>query len=538
MKTKTFFVSLAALCACACSNTIDVYVSDPSLESEVKVWKEMISRHDSAVPGTTTLGYERKVSEAEFPDIRLTGKESKADLVLSIDPGQPEEGFSISGGRVSGGSAAGVFHALQYITLETLAGGDLKSLDLTTAPKYAHRGALLDCCRHFFSVDEVKSFIDILALNNMNVFHWHLTEDQGWRIEIKKYPLLTEIGSVRDSTSERRYNEHWDKSRNSKPYGPFFYTQDQIRGIVAYASARHIEIIPEIDMPGHMVAALASYPWLGCVGEGYRVRTKWGISKDVLCLGKESTYQFLKDVLDEVLELFPGRSIHLGGDEAPRIRWESCPECQAFMKKHGMKKEGELQKYMAKVIGDYVREKGRTAIVWDDSIDGGLDSDAVVMNWSMREGRFEKVLGNGNRIIQTPKRYCYLDYYQTYEPLKNGELDGGARRYVPLQRCVEFNPVEGLSAEDAAKVLGIQGNVWTEHMPGFDQVEFMVLPRLSALAEVGWGSGMDYDSFIEKFRSRLAPAYEFFGWVYAPFAIDGTEPRSASDEFQAKYVKP
>lgn len=534
MKIKALSLAAAAVFACACSN-LKVHVTESGLENEVLTWKEMLSRHDIAKCGTTEMGYNRVVSSRKLPSVRLCARESSADLVIELDSLMPREAFRISSGRLTAGSPAGVFLGLQELTLELVAGTPVAEVEAEMCPKYGHRGALLDCGRHFFTVDQVKEFIDILALNKMNVFHWHLTEDQGWRIAIDKYPLLTEVGSIRHHTDEARYNSFRDASRDSLQYGPYFYTKDQIREIVAYAGERHIKVVPEIDMPGHMLAALTSYPHLGCTGKDYELWTHWGISPDVVCLGRESSYEFLLDVIDEVLELFPSDLIHIGGDEAPTVRWEECPDCRRFMEEHGMEKPGELQKYMARVVGDHIRAAGRSCIVWDDAIDGGLDDEAVVMNWSCRPGRLDAVRANGNRIVQTPKYQCYLDYYQTFEPQKNGEIDMGARRYLPLQRCFEFDPVAGFSVEDAARVIGIQGNVWTEYMPSFDQVEFMLLPRLSALAEVGLGSDMSYDEFLTRLREKYIPAYEYFGYVYAPFAVDGTEPYSLSDGYKVRY---
>ena len=541
MKLKSALFALAALFACACTRPdLKVYLSDSGLEKELLVWQEMLARHKDAEAGKrgacrTEMGYVRIVSDREMPAVRRCENEAAADLVIALDDGMPEEAFRIADGRLTAGSPAGVFLGLQELTLELLAGTELDSVCVEINPEFAHRGALLDCGRHFFSVGEVKEFIDILALNKMNVFHWHLTEDQGWRIAIDKYPLLTEIGSVRHHTDEARYNDWRDASRDSLQYGPYFYTKEQIRDIVAYAADRHIKVVPEIDMPGHMLAALASYPHLGCRGQGYEVWTHWGISPDVICLGRESSYEFLMDVIDEVLALFPSDMIHIGGDEAPTVRWEECPDCRRFMEEHGMKEAGELQKYMSRLVGDHIRAAGRSCIVWDDAIDGGLDTAAVVMNWSCRPGRLDAVRANGNRIIQTAKYNCYLDYYQTYEPLKNGEVDMGARRYLPLQRCYEFDPLAGFSEDEAARVIGLQGNVWTEHMPSFDQVEFMMLPRLTALAEVGLGTKLGYDDFLTRLKEKYVPAYEYFGFVYAPFALDGTEPYCLSEGYKVKY---
>lgn len=356
-------------------------------------------------------------------------------------------------------------------------------------------------------VDEVKRFIDILAMHKLNVFHWHLSEDQGWRIEIKHYPLLTEIGSVRRETVIGRYDKT-DESRNrydGKPYGGF-YTQDDVRAIVAYAAERYIEVIPEIDMPGHMLGALASYPQLGCRGQGYEVWTHWGISKDVLCAGKEETFEFVENVLAEVLDLFPSKFIHVGGDECPKERWKECPACQRRIREEGLANENELQSYFMHRVEKWLHEHGRELIGWDEIMQGGISKSAVIMAWT-DQFRGTDAARKGNRVIMTPKWNCYLDYSQTSDPEKYEPI--GPTRYLSMRQVYRLDPYDRLKPAEYRNILGIQGNVWTEYIADFGHVQRMTLPRMAAIAEIAWAyDRKDYDDF-EKRAKRLLP--ELYG---------------------------
>lgn len=345
-------------------------------------------------------------------------------------------------------------------------------------PRFKWRGMHLDVGRHLFPVEFIKKYIDLLALHKLNTFHWHLTEDQGWRIEIKKYPKLTEIGSIRESRADP-----------SKEYGGF-YTQEEIKEVVAYAAERFITVVPEIELPGHSVAALASYPNLGCTGGPYHVRKRWGIAKDVYCAGNEQVYAFLEDVLAEVIELFPGTYVHIGGDECPKDRWKVCPKCQAKIKKEGLHNEHELQSYFIKRVETFLNKKGRRLIGWDEILEGGLAPGATVMSWRGTNGGIKSAT-MGHDVIMSPTSHCYFDY--TYERL-------------PLERVYSFNPVpESLPAEKQKHIIGAQGNVWTEGMPDGKRVEFMAFPRGCALAEVCWTplERKDYASFQKRLAHHL-----------------------------------
>ena len=360
-------------------------------------------------------------------------------------------------------------------------------------PRFPWRGMMLDVGRHMFPLAFIKRYIDLMALHKMNVFHWHLTDDQGWRIEIKKYPELTETGAWRAASPLPGEMEEPDGKR----YGGY-YTQKQIKEIVAYAASRFIKVVPEIEMPGHAVAALASYPELGCTGGPYAVRTKWGIEKDIFCAGNDQVFAFLEDVLSEVLELFPGEFIHIGGDECPKESWKSCPKCQATIKSHGLKDEESLQSYFIQRIEKYLNAKGRRMIGWDEILEGGLAPNATVMSWRGMEGGLAAVQQDHD-VIMSPTSHCYFDYPQSKGPDKKLPNWMG---YLPLEEVYDFEPVPAsLSPAEVAHVLGAQGNLWTEFVPTPRRAEFMVYPRASALAEVAWSAAGSRD--FQDFSIRL-----------------------------------
>lgn len=368
-------------------------------------------------------------------------------------------------------------------------------------PQFQYRGMHLDVGRHMYSVDFIKTYIDAMAMIKMNTFHWHLTEDQGWRIEIKKYPKLQGIAAYRNETLIGHYNDQ-PHQFDGKRYGGY-YTQEEIKDIVAYAQKRHITIIPEIEMPGHSQAAIAAYPELGCTGEKIEVATKWGVFEDIYC-PKEETFTFLENVLDEVLELFPSKYIHIGGDEAPKTQWKQSQFCQNLMKEKGLKDENELQSYFISRIEKYLNSKGRQIIGWDEILEGGLAPNATVMSWRGTSGAIAAAQQHHNVII-TPTSHCYFDYYQSEsdnEPLAIGG-------FIPLEKVYHFNPIpEALTREESKYVLGAQGNLWTEYMPTEDKVEYMVFPRILAMSEVLWSAPeqKNYPHFVsrlEHFHKRL-----------------------------------
>ncbi len=385
--------------------------------------------------------------------------------------------------------------------------------EITDYPQYAYRGAMLDVARHFFGVDAVKTFIDMLALHNINNFHWHLTDDQGWRIEIKKYPLLTQKAAFRPETAIG----HTDK-KDGKPHGGY-YTQQQIKEIVQYAAERHINIVPEIDMPGHMVAALSAYPKLGCTGGPYSVRTEWGIAEEVLCAGNDSTLQFAKDVIAEVMQLFPGPYINIGGDECPKKSWQNCAKCQAKIQSLGLvtdaqhTKEQRLQSYFMTEMANFITQHGRKVCGWDEILEGGVAPNATVLSWRGMKGS-EQAARLGHDAIMCPTSHLYFDYYQT----ENRETEPIAfNGYIPIERTYDFNPIsDKLTAELAKHIIGVQANLWTEQVKSLSHIEYMMLPRLSAACEVQWSNPeqKDYNDFIKRLP-HLLKMYKLLGYNYA-----------------------
>lgn len=368
------------------------------------------------------------------------------------------------------------------------------------APRFAYRGMHLDVGRQYFQPVFVKKYIDMLAMHKFNTFHWHLTEDQGWRIEIKKYPELTRLASCRNETVIGGNNDSPQRFDGKKYCG--FYTQREIKDIVEYAKKRFITIIPEIEMPGHSLAALSAYPELGCTGGPYQVGTKWGVFEDVLCAGNENTFHFLDDVLNEVCDLFPGNYIHIGGDECPKNRWKACPKCQKRMQDEGLKDENELQSYFIRRIEKTLELHNRKLIGWDEILEGGLAPSATVMSWRGIEGGIAAAQ-SGHDAIMTPGSHCYFDHYQSdpiSEPLAGGSV-------LTLEKAYGYEPVpDGLTPEQAKHILGAQGNVWTEYMPKAEQVEYMAFPRACALAEVVWSAKgkRNWTDFVRRIQAHFA----------------------------------
>ena len=380
---------------------------------------------------------------------------------------------------------------------------------ITDEPRFRYRGMHLDVCRHFFTVDEVKRYLDILALHKMNTFHWHLTDDQGWRIEIKKYPKLTTVGSQRSETLVG-HGGRPPFTYDGQPYGGFF-TQDDAREVVRYASERFITVIPEIEMPGHATAAVASYPALSCTGKQVEVATRWGVFDDVFCAGKDTVFAFLEDVLDEVMDLFPSEYIHVGGDECPKTRWQNCPLCQKRIREEGLKDEHELQSWFITRMEKYINSHGKKLIGWDEILEGGLAPEATVMSWRGVTGGIAAAKMDHD-VIMTPYTYVYLDYYQC-EPQGEPLAIGG---YLPLEKVYSYEPLpEELDAEEQKHILGLQGNVWTEYIPTAEHLEYMAFPRAFAIAETGWTPEMkkDFEEFLARFEI-LRERYDLMNLYY------------------------
>ena len=432
-----------------------------------------------------------------------------------------DEGYRITvtakGVEIAGKTPAGVFQGIQVLRKSIPVGNSLNvylpAAQIEGQPRFGYRGMHLDCVRHFFSTEAVKRYIDILALHGMNRMHWHLTDDQGWRIEIKKYPRLTEVGAWRDGTTLGHNSPVNDGIR----YGGY-YSQEEIREIVQYAADRYITIVPEIDMPGHMVAAMAAYPELGCTGGPYEVWQRWGVTDDILCLGKDNTLRFIEDVLAEVAQLFPGEMIHIGGDESPRVRWEQCPLCQQRIKELGIKAEGKqsaearLQGYLTTHVQQYLSAFGKRIIGWDELLGCDVDTTASIMSWRGAEpGAQGAQLGHD--VVMTPVDPLYFDYYQTSSTWNEPLAFGGCNT---LKKVYDFEPVaKKLPADKRQHILGAQANVWTEYITCEPQVQYQVLPRMAALAEVLWLEPQDKDYLDFKARlPRLADIYKLYNWTY------------------------
>ncbi|HWY12996.1 MAG TPA: beta-N-acetylhexosaminidase [Bacteroidia bacterium] len=495
-----------------------IILNDETLKSDVDWFNEYLKKNYgfklemlAEKPKTeNTISFEK-------PDFEAGWKEKYS---IEID----ESEVSI----LAEGDGAGFFYGLQTL-VQLIPPPEIKSAKEATqksflipciyvkdGPRYEWRGMHLDVCRHFFPVSFVKRYIDLLAAYKMNTFHWHLTDDQGWRIEIKKYPKLTEFGAWRNGTLIGKYA---DNKFDTIRYGGS-YTQKEIKEVVSYATKRHVTIIPEIEMPGHSLAAVASYPWVSCTGKKQEVAKTWGVFDDVYCT-KDSTFKFLEEVLTEVIALFPGNYIHIGGDECPKTRWKTCPNCQALMRKENLKDENELQSYFIKRIEKFVNSKGKQIIGWDEILDGGLAPNAAVMSWRGTEGGITAAKQKHN-VVMSPGKPCYFDHYQTrdksHEPLAIGGFN-------PLDSVYNYNPTpKSLSSDEAKFIMGAQGNVWTEYILNEKQVEYMAVPRMIALAEVVWTKpeNKDFSNFIERLNKNTA-ILDMWHINYAKFFLTQTK---------------
>ena len=466
------------------------------------------------------------------PKIVNKAPKSNAIILSATLGGDNAEAYAIEVNSdlitVNGASAAGTFYGIQTLRKSIAAPESadntlvFPSVSISDAPRFSYRGAHFDVSRHFFPADSVKRFIDMLALHNINRLHWHLTDDQGWRLESKKYPGLTEIGSKRGGTVIGHNSGKYD----GKPYGGY-YTQEEARDIVNYATERNIIVIPEIDLPGHMLGALAAYPDLGCTGGPYEVWQQWGVADDVLCAGNPDTYKFIDGVLEEVMDIFPSEYIHLGGDECPKVRWKECPKCQAKINELGLKSddhssaEEKLQNHVMKHATETLAKHGRKMIGWDEIIEGGLFPGATVMAWRGADAAAESAL-QGHDAILTPTANCYFDYYQTRDTKDEPIAIGG---YLPIEKVYSLEPVSPkLNAEQAKHIIGAQANLWTEYIPTYSQVEYMELPRLAAICEVQWTqpSQKDYEYFTKRLPQLIAQ-YDNEGYNYSRriYDIDG-----------------
>lgn len=513
------------------------------------------------------------ISSYKVPVVEKTGDVGKNAILLRLQPLHDtlgNEGYALSVGPerilLSARDGHGIFYGLQTIfqllptreAAQRTKGVAIPAVEILDAPRYSWRGMMLDVGRYFYPVPYIKKFIDYLAMHKLNVFHWHLTEDHGWRIEIKKYPKLTQIGAWRMATQSTP-GGHIDR----KLHGGY-YTQEDIRDIVAYAQARYVAVVPEIELPGHSLSALMSYPELSCTGGPFELPERWGIQEDIYCAGNEQTFTFLEDVLSEVIALFPSPIIHIGGDEAPKTRWKACPKCQARIKEEGLKDEYELQSYFIKRIEAFLLTKDRSIIGWDEILEGGLAPNATVMSWRGVDGGIAAAKQRNN-VVMTPNSHMYFDYYQGDPVLEPYAIWG----LSTLRNVYFYEPTpQELSEEEAKHILGVQGNIWSEFIHSPDEVEYMGFPRASALAEVAWTPAplKNWENFMWKME-RQYERYDDLGINYAMsaynvwqeivvnhakkeatvtfhtdsyrpqiyYTLDGSEPTTESLQYQASF---
>jgi hexosaminidase len=459
-----------------------------------------------------------KLRPATGFELRITGTPSvggAVNLVLTTDTVLADrlglEGYSLvvtpKNVTLTAATSAGLFHGtqtlLQLLPPEILSTNkvagvkwEMPCVEITDSPRFQWRGLMLDVSRHFFTKQEVKQLLDAMALHKMNTFHWHLVDDQGWRIQIDKYPKLTSVGAWRANVG---FGMTPDSTTAYGPDGRYggFYTKDDIREVVAYAAARHITVVPEIEMPGHALAALAAYPEYGTGDGPFEIPLKGGVNPGIFSPAKEGAFQFLEDVLTEVFQLFPSKFIHIGGDEVPKGPWKNDAACQALIKREGLKNEDELQSWFIRRIEKFVNAHGKTLLGWSEIAHGGLAQNAVVMDWI---GGGREAASEGHDVVMTPTTHCYLDYYQSKDHSTEPRAIGG---FVPLPKVYSFEPVpNGLALDKQKHILGAQGNVWTEYIANLKHVEYMAFPRLTALAEVTWSpkDSRNYDDFLRRLK--------------------------------------
>lgn len=452
-------------------------------------------------------------------DLTLSGNSVEANVRLQrINTLVYTEGYQLT---VSGKGVEILFsnyqslcNAMQSLNQLIQNSNTISGVTISDDPAFGYRGVHLDCSRHFFTIAEIKGFIDHIARLKFNKFHWHLTDDQGWRLEIKRYPKLTEIGAWRDSTIIGHYSRS-PREYEKQHYGGF-YTQEEAREIVRYAAERGITVVPEIELPGHARAALAAYPELGCTGEQLPIPGLWGVFDDVFCSQPE-TMEFLKNVLEEVVAVFPSETIHIGGDECPKVRWDACAKCRRTMEENGLHDSHELQSYMIREMEGFLRARGRKLIGWDEILEGGLAENAQVMSWRGTEGGLAAAKQH-HPVVMTPTAFCYLDYYQSGHPDEPLAIGG----YLPLEKVYSFQPVpEGLTEEEKHFILGGQANLWTEYLPTMDAVEYSAYPRLIAMSQLLWTKDrIPYENFVRFLVEQYIPRLKAQGINYSLSFLD------------------
>ena len=542
-KTLIILSVLLAAAACAPKNVQTINVVPYPNEVQIKSGEFCVAGADVKYDATADERTKALIEAFAQQLSLVTGAESavsedNGEIAFILDAEMPHEAYTLNvtknGVEVKASGLNGFNYAIQTIkqmlpveVFGKVAAADkewtLPCVKINDAPRFGYRGLHMDVSRHFFDMDEVKRYLDIMEVHKLNTLHWHITDDQGWRLEIKKYPRLTEVGAVRKQTLVGHLFD--SEVYDGTPYGEgCYFTQDQVREILDYAAGKGITVIPEIDLPGHMLAALAAYPELGCTGGPYDVWGKWGVADDVLCVGKEKTMQFLEDVLTEVCELFPAEYVHIGGDECPKVRWEKCPHCQAKIAELGLKDDDRfqaehyLQGYVTSRMEKFLAEKGKKLIGWDEILEGELAPNATVMSWRGVAGGLQAVR-MGHDAIMTPNTFFYLDYYQSLDKENEPLAIGG---YLPVEKCYSYEPtVEGMTEEEKAHILGVQANLWTEYIATPDHLHYMLLPRLAALAEVQWCQPevKSWERFLDS-ADEFCGIYDIMGYKYGDHLFD------------------
>ncbi|MBO5816255.1 MAG: family 20 glycosylhydrolase [Bacteroidales bacterium] len=542
-KTLIILSVLLAAAACGPKNVQTINVVPYPNEVQIKSGEFCVAgagiKYDAAADERTKALIEAFAQQLSL----VTGTESavseaNGEIAFILDAEMPHEAYTLNvtkkGVEIKASGLNGFNYAIQTIkqmlpveVFGKVAAAEkewtLPCVKIDDAPRFGYRGLHMDVSRHFFDMDEVKRYLDIMEVHKLNTLHWHITDDQGWRLEIKKYPRLTEVGAVRKQTLVGHLFD--SEVYDGTPYGEgCYFTQDQVREILDYAAGKGITVIPEIDLPGHMLAALAAYPELGCTGGPYDVWGKWGVADDVLCVGKEKTMQFLEDVLTEVCELFPAEYVHIGGDECPKVRWEKCPKCQAKIKelgledKNGFKAEHYLQSYVMNRMTSFLEKQGKKIIGWDEILEGEVADNAIVMSWRGTAGGI-KAAQMGHDAIMTPNSFFYLDYYQSLDTAKEPLAIGG---YLPVETCYSYEPyAENMTDEEKAHILGVQANLWTEYIATNEHLEYMLLPRMAALSEVQWCQPQtkSWERFLDS-ADDFCAIYDVAGYNYSKRIFD------------------
>ncbi|MBR6055331.1 MAG: beta-N-acetylhexosaminidase [Bacteroidales bacterium] len=536
--TREFVFTAAAALLCACAAPVPETFSVIPMPAEVELSEGVFCVKGAAVVQGEGIADVASAAINAFSDrlATVTGKAAgrgRGTILFSEDKALAPEAYTINLSKdsvlVGASSPNGFLYAIEtlkqmlppavYGSQKAKADWVLPCGRITDAPRFAHRGLMIDSARHFWETDEMKRIIDVMAMYKLNILHWHLTDDQGWRVEIKKYPRLTEVGAWRNGTMVAK---DWD-SNDGIRYGGF-YTQDELREIVAYAAAKGISVIPEIDLPGHMNAAMAAYPELGCSGGPYEVRTIWGISKDILCAGNDRIYTFIDDVMTELADIFPAEYIHIGGDECfggrrevgKPVPWDSCPKCRARMRelhiKPGPDARHFLQNYVTARAQDILADKGRRIIGWGEILKGDLQEGATIMSWRGAAAGIEAA-SKGFDVIMSPNSNCYFDYYQSEEQDKEPLAIGN---YLPVEKVYALEPTDGFEPGTESHILGVQANLWTEYIATPEHLEYMLLPRLCAVSEVQWCAPetKDYERFLLSLDHSFA-VFDLTGYTYA-----------------------